>query len=389
MKPRLHPPPLELPDAARVLDHEPPGLARLLHRVRDAAPRIDETASVPSDLMDELRASGLFEMLTTPPSGAPHVPLPAVFNVYERLACADASTAWRVWNGNFGFLDDLLGAAGRRELRSGAAAGAPRFANAGQPGRARRTHGGWLVDGRWPLVSGSDTADWFVLGALTEDGTAPGTVLRTPLRADQVRIEGDWDGTGLRGAGNRLVVATGAVVPDHLVTVMRPAPGSVAPNGFTPLLLVAPGVSAITLGIARGALDLATERLREDPRRGADPVRRMHLARADASLRAASAGLLDSAAVVERRRGADEAVASGERARTMASMFHAAEVASAVFDTAATLVGTASLRRGSALERVLRDGATALRHGNQSDSGYPAAGALLIEGGDHDDDERR
>jgi len=355
-----------------------PDTDRLLDRLRDAAPAIDEDASVPADLLTELRTSGLFEMLTTPPDGSPRVPLPAVFRTYERIARVDASIAWRVWNGNFGFLHDLLGPAGRDALRSGARDGSPRFANAGQPGRARRTATGWVVDGRWPLVSGADTADWFVFGALAEDGDAPGTVLRTPLRADQVRIEGDWDGTGLRGAGNRVVVADGAAVPDHLVTVMRPSPGSAELDGFTPLLLVAPGVSAVTLGIARGALDLATERLREDPRRGADPVHRMGLARADASLRAALGGLLDAAAVVERRRSADEAVAPRERARTMASMFHAAEVASDALQAAAALGGSASLRRGSALERVLRDGATALRHGNQSATGYPAAGALLI-----------
>ncbi|MBY0178313.1 hypothetical protein, partial [Curtobacterium herbarum] len=96
------------------------------------------------------------------------------------------------------------------------------------------------------------------------------------------------------------------------------------------------------------------------------------------SLRAALGGLLDAAAVVERRRTADEAVTHPERARTMASMFHAAEVASDVLEASAALGGSASLRRGSALERVLRDGATALRHGNQSATGYPAAGAALI-----------
>jgi alkylation response protein AidB-like acyl-CoA dehydrogenase len=372
------PPPISgLPDVVEL-----PDTVRLLERLRDVAPVIDETASVPADFLSELGASGLLEMLNPPPEGTPSVPLPAVFRAYERVARIDASIAWRVWNGNFGFLYELLGAAGRDALRSAVPTRIPRFANAGQPGRARRTSEGWLVDGRWPLVSGADTADWFVLGALAEDGDAAGTVLRVPLRADQVRVQSDWDGTGLRGAGNRVVTAVRATVTDDLVTVMRPAPGSAEPDRFAPMLLVAPGVSAVTLGIARGALDLATRRLRDDPGRGTDPVCRMQLARADASLRGAFSGLLEAAAVIEHRRTTDEAVTPLEQARMMASMFHAAEVAADALDAAAALGGSASLRRGSALERVLRDGATALRHGNQSATGYPAAGALLIAADD-------
>ncbi|MBY0178287.1 hypothetical protein, partial [Curtobacterium herbarum] len=68
-----------------------PGTVRLLDRLRDAAPAIDENAAVPADLLTELRANGLFEMLTTPPPGSPRVPLPAVFRTYERIARADGS----------------------------------------------------------------------------------------------------------------------------------------------------------------------------------------------------------------------------------------------------------------------------------------------------------
>lgn len=355
----------------------------LLDRFRATAPNRDASGRTDPELLAELHDVGLFDLLATDPSGTSALPLPAVFGAYERIARVDGSIAWRVWNGNFGFLEGMLDASGRDALRS--AAPHPRFANAGQPGTARRIDGGWRVDGRWPLVSGADDADWFVLGALAEDGApgdgpTQGTVLRTPLRAEQVRVEGTWDGTGLRSAGNRVVVAEGAEVPDHLVTVMRPAPGSPDPTGFTPTMLVAPGVSAVTLGIARGALDLATDRLRADARRGSDPVRQMRLARADAALRAASQGLLAAAETVEGRRRRDQAVPALERSRTMASMAYAAEVASDVLDTAAALGGSAALRRGSDLERVLRDGATALRHGNQSDTSYPAAGAALIAG---------
>ena len=61
--------------------------------------------------------------------------------------------------------------------------------------------------GRWPYSTGTDHADWVILGGMVADaaGAAGATARRTPLRAARVRdyeiVEDTWNVMGLAGTG--------------------------------------------------------------------------------------------------------------------------------------------------------------------------------------------
>jgi len=168
-----------------------------------------------------------------------------------------------------------------------------------------------LIQGRFGFASGTDHADWVLIGGLVNrDGE------RTPAMAvverDRVAVDQDsWNVTGLRGSGSKdLVVAEPIRVGrDRLFftgdSLLRTAPGQrwnpgwlyQAPFHTIGLLALAPPA----LGAARAALARFVERMeghrlfivRRSQRD--DPAARLRVAEASAEIDAAERALLSAA----------------------------------------------------------------------------------------------
>lgn len=108
----------------------PDGLASA---VSAAAAEIDERDEIPAKILAQLREAGAFQLLTPRELGGFEVPLTSVLAVYEELGRLDASVAWIVWNGNWGFVGALLDPIGASQIWAGTKPG-PVFANSGSPG---------------------------------------------------------------------------------------------------------------------------------------------------------------------------------------------------------------------------------------------------------------
>src|SRR5262249_29876901 len=149
-------------------------------------------------LLDELRASGALRLLTPREYGGLETPLTTALDVYERLARIDASVAWVTWNANWGFVAALLDESGAAEIFEGD----PILANAGgRPAPATEVDGGYRITGEWKLVSGVSNADW----VLAVGAVSAWDVRLFALHRDQVRIDRNWDPTGLRGSGSHSI----------------------------------------------------------------------------------------------------------------------------------------------------------------------------------------
>src|ERR1700722_14147009 len=109
--------------------------AGLASAVSAAAAEIDERDEIPAKLLAQLREAGAFQLLTPRELGGFEVPLTSVLAVYEELGRLDASVAWIVWNGNWGFVGALLDPAGASQIWAGTEP-SPIFANSGSPGAA-------------------------------------------------------------------------------------------------------------------------------------------------------------------------------------------------------------------------------------------------------------
>ena len=147
-------------------------------------------------------------------------------------------------------------------------------------GRARRVDGGFLFTGRWPYSTGTDHADWVILGGFVGDPAAavgPPDIRHFVIpRADYEIVEDSWNVMGLVGTGSKDVRMTDVFIPDYRVVEAGPMlagayehrqEGKGLYRMKFPLVFSA-AISAGTQGIAQGALsayrDYVSQRVSAD-----------------------------------------------------------------------------------------------------------------------------
>jgi len=143
-------------------------------------------------------------------------------------------------------------------------------------GVAISAEGGYWVKGAWDYASGIDLATHFFGAVVIQNagGGAPAGGGWLLLEHSECRIENNWNVMGMQGTGSKRVVLGERLVPAHRVlmtsdshwTDLRDQPGrALHPNplyhGRLPVLLISE-VAAVSIGAARGALDVYEEMLR-------------------------------------------------------------------------------------------------------------------------------
>ena len=91
-------------------------------------------------------------------------------------------------------------------------------------GTATPCDGGYRITARKPFSSGSPAADLLVTSAVLDDPAGP-TVLHfaVPLKAEGVRLLGNWQVMGMRGTGSQDIELDRVFVPDAAISGRRPA----------------------------------------------------------------------------------------------------------------------------------------------------------------------
>ncbi|MGH2371180.1 MAG: acyl-CoA dehydrogenase family protein, partial [Chloroflexota bacterium] len=237
----------------------------LAPRIAAAGDQIEAERRLPEPLVGALVEAGLFKMLLPRSLGGGEADLLTFLQVLEHVATADGSVGWCLAQ-NAGRAALVL-----RLLRPDVARrifGDPRaiIANGtGASGRATEVEGGYSLEGEWPFASGCTHTTWLMGAAAVygPDGEArrqangaPDTrMLLVPTFA--ARIVDTWQVSGLRGTGSHTVAVTGLFVPhDQTASPVRDRRAPAGPLDAIPDgLLFAAGFSAVTMGIARGALD--------------------------------------------------------------------------------------------------------------------------------------
>lgn len=243
-------------------------LARALApRLADAADEIERARELPPNIVEALVEGGFFRMLLPRSLGGAELDPPSYAAVLEELAKADASTAWCLGqNSGCSMIAPYLPAETAREVFGpprGILAWGPDVPNAGKGVAAE---GGYRVTGQWGFATGGRHASW--LGAhvpIFEPDGAPrlGANGRQLVRTvvfpkTSVRIIDNWQVVGLRGTGSDSYAAEDLFVPQKYsagrdVEAERREPGPL--YRFTSGMIYAASFSAVSLGIARGALD--------------------------------------------------------------------------------------------------------------------------------------
>ncbi|MEO7370009.1 MAG: hypothetical protein ABI949_17075 [Ilumatobacteraceae bacterium] len=139
----------------------------------------------------------------------------------------------------------------------------------GPRGKATRTADGYHLEGVWPFGSGSERADWLLLGGVVfdDDGNEldQGDFM---VPASSVTIKDDWYVSGLAGTGSCTMVVPGVEVPAHRflslpALIMGNSPGEEL-HGNDWVQRCAP-VPVLTIALCGGAIGIAKQALEDFP----------------------------------------------------------------------------------------------------------------------------
>ncbi|MEV4640361.1 acyl-CoA dehydrogenase family protein [Actinoplanes sp. NPDC049548] len=343
--------------------------------IRELAPLIERDRGVPPALVEKLAGLGVFRLAAPREHGGLEADPGTLVEIFEELGRADGSTGWCAMIGGATSmaLGHLPPATAAELLRD------PRFLIAGVAaplGRATPAEGGYRVSGRWSFASACHHATWLVGGVVT-----PAGVRLAVLDAAEVSIHDTWDVAGLRGTGSHDFSVDDVFVPTERTFSLAEPPAHPGPlYAFPPLSLLALGIGAVALGIARAAIEDFGElaRTKRNPLTG-DPIAtkpavRVAVAEATALHGSALAYLMSSVKSAgpdaPRRAALRLAISTATRnaARAVDLVYHAAG-GSAVYDS-------------SPLQRHFRDVHVATQHAMVSSEVTETVGAVLLGLGD-------
>jgi alkylation response protein AidB-like acyl-CoA dehydrogenase len=367
--------PLDMLDEAR----------RLSSHIRAVAPEVERDRAVPEELVRSLAELGVFRLATPRGAGGLEADPMAMFEVFEELGKADGSVGWCAMIGAttgtaLGYLDE--------DTATGML-GDPRFLLAGVAaalGRATAVPGGYLVRGRWPFASACQQATWLVGGCVqTNDGAGRGPrVVHVLMPRDDLTIHDTWDVLGLRGTGSHDIEADDVFVPEAYAFSLTRIRQTGPLYRFPIFGLLALGVGAVALGVARAAVDEFVELSGDkwNPATGqslaAKPAAQATLAEAEALVGAGRAYLVSTLRECWARVAGGDELPNPDRARLRLAIAHATTSAAQAVDLVYHAGGGTTLYAMSPLQRYFRDVHMATQHAMVNTDVLELVGAVLL-----------
>ncbi|MBC8741624.1 flavin-dependent monooxygenase [Paraburkholderia sp. UCT31] len=377
---------------------------RMLDEIRKLAPSIPSRAAeieaarrMPPDLVETLKAIGIYRMFVPRSHGGMELDLPKGLRVIVELAKIDGALGWLAMIASAGALFasllrirtyDQVYATGPDVILAGSS----------QPaGTAQAVTGGWRVSGRWPFASGCQQAEWMMgFCTMTKDGRplpgcagedGPPLVRGFILPASEWRIEDTWHVAGLKGSGSHHIAIADKIVPErNFFDIENRVPCLPGPLYQSVLELIPVMHSAFSVGVAEGALGelVALANTGRRQQRAVTAMRdselfQAELGRVEADLRAAQAFMEVQAAS---HWGHAQAGTINDDALRMQSTQNAVWIASTcvrIGDACFALGGGGALYDVSPLQRRLRDLHAGAQHVVAQQRNYAAVGRLLLE----------
>ena len=190
-------------------------IADLVAYVAEQADAVDRSGQLAEQTLPRLRAAGVLDpLLPTAGTGGPD--MASFFDTVQRLSAACGSTGWLV--AHYGLHRWHLGKFDPRAQDQVWDAGPDTLVVAahGTGGHADAATDHYLLSGRWTFCYGVEHAGWILLTAPLTDSAGHTLDLCTFLvPTGDLRIEPNWDVSGLRAAGGHDVMLDEVVVPAH------------------------------------------------------------------------------------------------------------------------------------------------------------------------------
>ncbi|WP_174522572.1 acyl-CoA dehydrogenase family protein [Novosphingobium lentum] len=97
------------------------------------------------------------------------------------------------------------------------------------PGKARKVDGGWIINGKWPYMSGSRQSTWAQQGVVLEDYDGPVVpgINMCYLPMASMTIVDSWFVSGMQGTGSDTAIAENVFIPDTQMMLMDERAGQI------------------------------------------------------------------------------------------------------------------------------------------------------------------
>lgn len=226
----------------RTASSPPTTLDDALERARAIAERLpdrwaetDRLRRLPDSTMAELRGSGLLRLNQPARFGGPELGIEAVLDVTAALAEGDVSVGWVC--GVLGVHEWYIGLfpdEAQHDIWDDDPSTLMSASFAALKATVARVEGGWrITDGRWPFSSGSDHAQWAMVGFRipAESEGAPSPVRWGIVPRSAYTVDDDWRTVAAQGTGSHTLSIVDTLIPDHrvldpMLVVAGKAPGA-------------------------------------------------------------------------------------------------------------------------------------------------------------------
>jgi len=242
----------------------------LLPRIAQRAQLVDEDRRVPDVTIEEIRATGLFNIVTPRSLGGSELGFADLVRVTAEFASACGSTGWTfgVLAGH-SWLLNLFPAEAQEDVYAKPDTLIATVFRLG--GEVAKVDGGYrLTGGQGAFCSGIDFADWVIVGngVTRDDGSFEPRFFVVPK--SEVEVVDDWFTVGMRGTGSRTIKIADSFIPAHRSVSLADmlagsSPGAQAHEGAIyrmPFADIAPfSIIGAPIGMARGAVNSFAEQL--------------------------------------------------------------------------------------------------------------------------------
>jgi len=226
----------------------------------------EQLRRVPDDTMDEIRESGLLRINQPSRFGGTELGVEAVLDVGATLAGGDVSVAWaHVILASHEWIIGLFPDQAQQDIWSDDPTRLMSSAFAPSKATVTRVEGGWrLQDGVWPWSSGSNHAQWAMVGfripAPADGGPSP--VCWALVPRSEYSVGSEWQTIAAHGTGSNSLTIADTFVPDHrtldpILALMGMTPGAevnTSPLFRSSFYSLAVYLAAPILGGARAAV---------------------------------------------------------------------------------------------------------------------------------------
>ncbi len=358
-------------------------------QIEAVANQIEAQRRLPDDLVEAMRAAGIFRIAFPKAWGGPEVDLVSQSKLVEILAYHDASVAWiAMICSDSGHYAARLDEATARELypeldllTSGYLFPA---------GTAVEVDGGYRVSGRWQFGSGCLHADRILGGCMIHDAnglkmTAAGLpeMRAIWLPNDAVTIHDTWHTTGLAGSGSNDYSANDVFVPTtHSFFPFVPGDRPEPLYRYHGLFFV--NLPAVSIGCAQRMLDdlqaLARTKVSMPSMTAMKDEYRVQLALAEGTAKIGAARAYQNTVLddIWSTLLAGDSPSREQRAAISLMSVHAIRAGIEVSEIVCEAVGAASIYKANPFDRRRRDLATVSAHVIGQRKTLAAAAQLLF-----------